>query len=277
MNIRNMIVMDDPYIDTIIRDYGCAYRIAEDAMAAANAYYDTTVSRYEIGYIALLLEMQLEKQMGITDRILLVCMKGKVSALYLVENLKNIMCDEVQTIETCSRYELQKKDIDAYTAVFTTISGVKDPRIYEISEYQINGSPEYIRRIYKTAKNRHILNQWFPERKCIMHDTARAIEEKIARYLQREQCRTAFNTSSALLVWTKCEDRDQAKICIPFQPFSFRGHETKLVIFQKQSTEDLKEFIPFNNLIYRLLYDETLVQKILKMQKQEELLELFAQ
>lgn len=93
--------MKNPLLKDIKERYSLAYAMAAQSSTVINQRYDKELDDDEIGYIALILALALERQSTSIAKknILLVCSSGKGSAQLLAYKLKDIFSEYINNVE----------------------------------------------------------------------------------------------------------------------------------------------------------------------------------
>jgi lichenan operon transcriptional antiterminator len=118
MNIRN------PLLDDIKRKYPSAFQGAAIASRCIGDYLGVEVGEHEIAYIALHIEVALERIRAIQKkikRVIVVCNSGVGSAKLLYYRLKNEFKDEIDIVATTSYYKLNEYDLSSIDFIISTI------------------------------------------------------------------------------------------------------------------------------------------------------------
>lgn len=120
--IRHGSVLKNPMLDEIRLNLPDAYDLALSAAAVINRRYNCSMSEHEISYLALHLKVAMEKaRCGQKKRVLLVCSTGAGSAELLRLMLLRRFANQIETIATCGRLDLDRIRWADYDYLFTTI------------------------------------------------------------------------------------------------------------------------------------------------------------
>ena len=124
IRLKYRFKLKNPMLDDIKARYPLAYSIAIDASSAISERYDASLSKDEIGYIALAFELALERSesQAAKKNILIVCASGAGSARLLEYQCRREFGDYVDRIATCDTRGLDRIDFDDFDYVFTTVS-----------------------------------------------------------------------------------------------------------------------------------------------------------
>ena len=124
MDIRMRFSMPvrNPLLGQIKENYPLAYQMAVTALGVLERYYGEPVPEAEAGFIALILQLAIEKMREAHCRsILIVCSTGKSSSQLLKYKFERQFGGQVEHIYTCDHFELSSFDFSLVDYVVTTI------------------------------------------------------------------------------------------------------------------------------------------------------------
>lgn len=124
IRIRYEFPMGNSMLNEIKQNYKFAYWIAKIASTVLEKHYKKKISEDEIGYIALLFALAIEKQNTTFDKhnILIVCASGKGSSRLLKYKYRQEFQDYLDHIYVCDLREIEFFDFSKVDFVFTTIT-----------------------------------------------------------------------------------------------------------------------------------------------------------
>ena len=162
IRIQYGIPLKNPMLKEIKRKYAFAYTIAATACTILNQFYGVKLKEDEIGYIAVIFALALEKGDKKIDKknIVVVCVSGKGSSRLFMYKYRQAFGRYINQIYECSIYDLEafdfrEKDIDY---VFTTIPiNVSVPvPIFEVSLILEHEDIEAYQEVFQSVKSEFI-------------------------------------------------------------------------------------------------------------------------
>ncbi len=143
VRIQHDMKLTNPLLKDIRGRYSLAYSMATTSCVILNHKYHKIVKEDEIGYIALLFALALErKKTEIAKKnILLVCASGKGSAQLLLYRYKTEFGPYINKISVCDVGRIQEQDFADIDYIFTTVPiPVKVPVPIQEVEYFLKNS-----------------------------------------------------------------------------------------------------------------------------------------
>ncbi len=143
VRIQHDMKLTNPLLKDIRERYSLAYSMATTSCVILNHKYHKIVKEDEIGYIALLFALALErKKTEIAKKnILLVCASGKGSAQLLLYRYKTEFGPYINKISVCDVGRIQEQDFTDIDYIFTTVPiPVKVPVPIQEVEYFLKNS-----------------------------------------------------------------------------------------------------------------------------------------
>jgi len=152
--------MKNPLLKDIKERFSLAYAMAAQACTVISQHYQKELADDEIGYIALIIALALERQRTnvVKKNILLVCSSGKGSAQLLSYKLKETFSECIGNIQFCSLRSINKFDFKDIDYVFTTVpilSKVPVP-IQEIQYFLESKDIKAMERLFHSDKRSSI-------------------------------------------------------------------------------------------------------------------------
>lgn len=178
------IPIQNPLLEQFKREYSFAYTVAASASIVLQRHYQNPIPEDEIGYIATLFALAIEKwDKPISKKnIVVVSASGRGSAQLFIYRYKQYFGKYIENMYACSIYALpdfnfRRNDIDY---VFTTMPlNVMVPvPVYEISMFPDNDEISRYQRMFEYEANTY-LHQFYSEALFLPHIRATSKEEVI--------------------------------------------------------------------------------------------------
>ena len=138
IRLRYGMPLVNPLLDQVKENYPLAFQMAKLAGGVLSRYYKCEIPEDELGYIALILQLGVEKwRVEHKRRILIVCSSGKSSARLLRYRFEQKFKDSLEAIYTCDSLDLDSFDFDKIDFIFSTepiIISVPKP-IVEVGQF----------------------------------------------------------------------------------------------------------------------------------------------
>ncbi|MEI4354286.1 BglG family transcription antiterminator [Streptococcus suis] len=139
IRMRYQLTTNNPLIEEIKREYSFAFTLAKTACLYLNQYYGREVPEGEVGYIAVIFALAIEKRQIRYEKknIVLVCATGKSSSQLFKYKYEQAFGPYINSIFECSISDLEQFDFNnhAIDYIFTT---VPLPHKYPVPIYEIN-------------------------------------------------------------------------------------------------------------------------------------------
>ena len=294
MNVANK----NPLLDEIMLKFPLAYSMAQQASIIIYQVFGHHINNDEIGYIALIIELSLEKKkFDISKKsILLVCSVGKSSAQLLKFKYMTTFKEYIKLIHTVSLQELGSFDIKSYDYVITTIDIPFPVPVPVIKVGHFLNDME-ITRLRKTLNERRIKNifKYFPDQLFIKklstndkENTLKEICKNVEKVLNitdglfesvwaRE---TLANTAYGNLVALPHTNRiftesTFVSVAILDQPIDWGGCDVQvifLILIGNQEGYDLRYFY---EVLSSLIFDKASIKTLIRKRDYDVLIELF--
>lgn len=127
IRIKYRLPLTNPMLEEIKKEYSLAFEMALQATRVLTEYYKTEISEDEIGYIALVFALALEKDTVCKKlNILLVCNSGKNLLKLLKYQYERSFSDYLDKIYVQDLIGLEKFDFSLVDYVFTTVPITKE-------------------------------------------------------------------------------------------------------------------------------------------------------
>lgn len=164
IRLKYNIPLVNPLLEDIQKNYPLAYTIAERTAVILQEYYGKKVPDGEIGYLALIYALGLEKQKPVVEpsNILIVCSSGKGSSRLLTYKYRQEFGEYIDQIKICNLFELKQINFEDLDYVFTTVP-IEDPvpvPVYEVSLFLNGEDIVHVRKILEKG-NHGFLKTYF--------------------------------------------------------------------------------------------------------------------
>ncbi|MGN0242365.1 MAG: BglG family transcription antiterminator, partial [Candidatus Weimeria sp.] len=153
IRMRFNIPLKNPLLPDIRRDYPLAYQMGQVAASVLSDHYGKPVSEDEIGYLAVILQLVLEKE---SDKkkynILIVCSTGKSTSRLLKYRFEQQFSNYLDKLYICDLLGLGRFDFSQVDYVFTTVPitvAVSVP-IIEVGSFLVDAD---IKKISETLRD----------------------------------------------------------------------------------------------------------------------------
>lgn len=169
IRMRYNIPLSNPLLQQIKCDYSMAYTVAALASSVLANHYGREIPEDEIGYLAILFALALEKQGQPVRRrnIVIVCMSGRCTGQLFIYKYKQAFGDYIDHIYDCTVFDLKDfdfkgKDIDY---VFTTVPvNIPVPvPVFEISQLINEDEIVNYRRMFQRGDRAFLYQYYSPE------------------------------------------------------------------------------------------------------------------
>lgn len=125
IRMRYHIFLKNPLLEQVKQKYAYAYMLAATACTALKAHYGKRVPEDEIGYIAVIFALAMEKQDKAARRynIVMVCISGHGASRLFMHKYKTVFGKYINQIYECTVFDLEHMDFQkkAVDYVFTTV------------------------------------------------------------------------------------------------------------------------------------------------------------
>lgn len=139
IRMRYQLTTSNPLIEEIKREYSFAFTLAKTACLYLNQYYGREVPEDEVGYIAVIFALAIEKRQIRYEKknIVLVCATGKSSSQLFKYKYEQAFGPYINSIFECSISDLEQFDFNSHAIdyIFTTVPLT---RKYPVPIYEIN-------------------------------------------------------------------------------------------------------------------------------------------
>lgn len=167
IRIRFDIPLHNPLLDQIKTNYGLSYQMSREVAQIIEEHYQKKITEDEIGYLALIFELAIEKKKG-DERsdILVVCSTGKGSSRLLKYKYEQEFADYLDHIYVCDLIGLEMFDFSKVDYVFTTVPITKEipVPIVEVGMFLGQEDVQKVTGILKKGPQNYLEQYYKPER-----------------------------------------------------------------------------------------------------------------
>ena len=159
VRLKYDIPLKNPLLEEVKREYAFAYTIAASACTALTEHYGREVPEDEVGYIAILFALALEKQGKKIEKknIVVICVSGRGSSQLFIYKYKQAFGQYINKIYESTIYEVENLDFAGLQIdyVFTTVPlAVKLPvPVFEISLFLTDREVSRYRKLFESGDN----------------------------------------------------------------------------------------------------------------------------
>lgn len=182
VRLQHGMRISNPMLTEIRQQYALAFTMATTACVVLNQRYHTVVKEDEIGYIALLFALALERKRTEIARknILLVCASGQSSAQLLLYRYQTEFGAYINRIDVCDIGQLSHYDFSDIDYIFTTVPiSVKVPVPVQQIEHFLKGSHMSVVRRALRGNYDHTIEEIYREELFLTHRDFRSKEEAL--------------------------------------------------------------------------------------------------
>ncbi|MCI9330083.1 MAG: PRD domain-containing protein [Ruminococcus sp.] len=138
IRLKYGLKLANPLLENIRSMYPLAWQIAGFMAAELEHIYEASVSDDEIGYLAVIFELALQKKEHSPEKknVLLVCVSGRGTAQLLRHQIESRFYDHIDRLYVKGTLELEDRDFEEIDLVVTTVPlnrGIQIP-VIEINE-----------------------------------------------------------------------------------------------------------------------------------------------
>lgn len=139
IRMRYRLTTKNPLVEEIKKEYSFAFTLAKTACLYLNKYYGREVPEDEVGYIAVIFALAIEKRQIRYEKknIVLVCATGKSSSQLFKFKYEQAFGPYINSIFECSISDLEQFDFNSHAIdyIFTTVPLTHK---YPVPIYEIN-------------------------------------------------------------------------------------------------------------------------------------------
>lgn len=286
VRIKYNIPLENPLLSEIRREYPLAFTLAGSACSILQDYYQKTIPEDEIGYIAVLLALSLEKTKHSMKKknIVMVCATGRASAKLFLYRYKQLFGEFIDQMYDCASFELEEFDFKGkqIDCVFTTVPlSIQLPvPVFQVSLLLEDDEIENCQKMLQSESTTFLCNYFRPEL-FIPHLKAETRDQVLQEMcelahqyfdlpqafynsvLEREDMApTDFGNYTAIPHSLQImSDRKFVVAAVLDKPIWW-GHNTVQVVFLISLTADDTDLDRFYQVVYRFISNPELVQAL---------------
>lgn len=299
IRIQYGISLKNPILQEIKKEHSFAYTIAIVAGNVLKEYYKKEISEDEMGYLAMIFALGLEKQNEIISKknILLVCISGKGSSQFFVYRYKKSFEKYVDKIYNCNIFELDNYDFEGKKIdyIFSTVPIKKEfpVPVYEIDILFKQSDVEKFSKIFE-QNGYNFLNKYYREELFIKNCDCKTKEEVIKvlankasefvkiepgfyeSVLQREKmAHTDFGNYIAIPhPVTSFSKESFVAVAVLNQPILWEEHQVQVVFLVAISSEVKEDVKLFYQTTTDFLFDEIRIKNLIEAPSYSNLISL---
>ena len=206
VRLRYHMTLENPLLADIRVSYPLPLAMAADAASVLAEKFDADVSDDEVGYIALLFALSLERKATsyAKKHVLVVCASGVGSARLLAYRLQSEFSSNFETVETCDASEFEERDISDIDYIFTTVPlerHVSIPVVH-VSLFLDDSSKRDVRRVIDQSEAESAQSYFSPEL-FFAHAPLASREEVISFLCERAADVVGLPENFEELVWKR--------------------------------------------------------------------------
>ncbi len=198
IRMRYNICLKNPILEQIRKGYAYAYMVAATACTALKEYYGKAVPEDEIGYVAVLFALAIERQdkVGRKYNLVMVCVSGHGTSRLFMHKYRQIFGKYIHkmfesTISDLKEFDFAGQEIDY---IFTTVPAVRlhaplPVPVFEISLFLDDAEVDAYRRMFEMEGGGFLHRYFAPElflgRVC--GETKEEILRQMCAWVQKER------------------------------------------------------------------------------------------
>ena len=171
IRMRYGMPVSNPMLEQIKENYPLAFQMAVTAAGVLERHYNEPIPEAETGFIALILQLVIEKIRDTRRRnILIVCSTGRSSSRLLKYKFERQFAGQVEHIYTCDQFSLASFDFSKVDYVVTTIAAMEPlPKpVLEIGPFLDQKDIVRIGKMLSDDRPRSVLERYVGSERFIM-------------------------------------------------------------------------------------------------------------
>ncbi len=299
IRMKYFISIDNPLLAEVKKKYSLAYALASYACNYLSEYYDKRVSEDEIGYMAIIFELALEKKDKPIRKknVVIVCASGNATSRFFVYKYKEVFGQYLDKVYECSAAEIRNFDFAGRKIdyCFTTLDAEFDLPVpcYRISVLPTEGEIQKYQRIFDMDNLSYLL-EYYDEKLFIPHlkgtSKEEVLENMVAFIAQRKTIPADFLkmvisrekhglTSFGNMAATPHPERtctEENIVCVGIldEPVNWGSNDVQLIILLSLSTDVQQDSRIFIETLTTFISDEDAVRELLEVRTFDHLLGL---
>lgn len=302
IRMKYYISIDNPILETVKKKYSLAYALASYACNFLGERYDKIISEDEIGYVAIIFEMALEKKNKPVKKknVVIVCPSGSSTSRFFMYKYKEVFGEYLADVYECSASEIETFDFEGKKIdyCFTTLKITFQIPVpcYKISilpsENEIKKYLElFDRDNYKYLSSYYDPNLFIPSLSCTSKEEAlKKIVQWISKrkklpidfldmVLKREEHgMTSFGNLAATPHPIKtCTEENIVCIAVLDKPINWGNNDVQVIILLSLSIDDQQDSRIFIQTLTDFISNEEAVEKLIRERTYENFMQLLVQ
>ncbi len=298
LRLQYHVSSSNPLLDDIREHYPLAYLMALESSKVLVRHYGSMPSDDEIGYIALLIALGMERQRarGHKKNVLIVCDVGPSGMELLVAHCRREFGQHVGTIRACDASDLDEVDWSGIDYVFTTMPLEQKLPVpsCQVSVFLDDEDIRKVRGVLAGSPSARSLSKNFSPELFLAHQTPGSkgelleilcdllahyeglSEEFLQNVLQREAAaRTAFGNRTAIPHPVEPMGKQTTvAVALLDRPIDWDGNPVQAVFLISLARDGGEEINEFNREMADFLSDRGLIDQLIADQRYETLTRL---
>ena len=296
VRLRFDIPLKNPLLDEIKEKYSLAFQITSEAVQVLRDHYHKEVSEDEIGYLALILELAIEKERtDVKADILVVCSTGKSSSRLLKFKYEQEFSEYLDQIYVCDLIGLERFDFSKVQYIFTTVPITKEVPVPIVEVGAFLGEDD-IRKVTEILRkgNPDYLQNYFGPRRFLPHMKASNKGEVLEQLCTLISCQEKVDDDFYDLVLERetyiqmdygnliaiphpnriASEESFAYVAVLEQPIHWNQSEVQVVILSSIGRKEDPNRQKFYEATARLALSESSIRKLIDAPSYQTLLDL---
>ncbi len=235
IRLKYNIPIENPVLEEVQKNYPFAYTVAQRTAVILQEHYEKDISENEIGYLAVIWELGLEKQKPDIEpsNILIVCSSGKGSSKLLNFRYRQEFGEYIDQIKVCNLFELNDIDFKEIDYVFTTVP-ISEPipvPVYEVNLFLNNEDIVQVRQILEKGTS-GILLDYFRKDLFFTDLTGNTKEDIIKELCQKSRriVNLPAEFEKSVLRREELSSTDYGNLIAIPHPYKVTGRETIVIV-----------------------------------------------
>lgn len=284
--VKYKIALKNPLLGEIKSNLYFAYEMALCACSVINERFHCTLSQDEIAYYALSLKVAMDELRNHRKKnVLLVCSSGRGSTQLLKYDFQKKFGEQLERVETCNLFELDKLDLSSFDCVFSTVPVQRKlpVPVFRIKYFLDDDSEKLVHRVLCTQSKAERVKSYFKRNMfqgCLKADSKKEALESIVKEAEKKQ-ELPEHFLEAVLRREQLEDTQLAPlVAMPHpdgaivknelisvnvlqKPVFWGKNEVQLVILIALSPNFVKSDELFFEFIAEFIHDKSMVNKLI--------------
>ena len=302
IRMKYYISINNPILETVKKKYSLAYALASYACNFLSERYDKNISEDEIGYVAIIFEMALEKKNKPVKKknVVIVCPSGSSTSRFFMYKYKEVFGEYLADVYECSASDIETFDFKGKKIdyCFTTLNITFQIPVpcYKISilpsENEIKKYLElFDRDNYKYLSSYYSPHLFIPSLSCANKEEAlrkmvQWISERkklpidfLDMVLKREKHGlTSFGNLAATPHPIKtCTEENVVCVAVLDKPINWGNNDVQVIILLSLSLDDQQDSRIFIQTLTDFISNEKAVEQLIRERTYENFMQLLTQ